>query len=158
MALSLYHLGSRLARSSAARARQKPFSAVFEKKEDALAEHYGAELWKPQPFPVELLAERVRKAWRLIARRRDALDQEIRGGGSADQPPGCVPRCPIALSFIAPEHGEVEDQLAAAGIKVFSIPPHARFDPGNPLSVPEANPECLRVAVRESLEDPRAAR
>ena len=156
VALSLLHhpqfrLGAVVGSASTA---GKPFSAVFEKKEDALAEHYGAELWKPQPFPVELLAERVRSVEEVIDAAALRVDSSSEGGGSDDQPPGRVPRCPIALSFIAPEHGEVEDQLAAAGIKVFSISPHARFDPGNPLSVPEANPECLRVAVRESLEDP----
>ena len=64
--------------------------------------------------------------------------------------------CKAALSFIAPEHGEVEDTLAAAGVKVFSISP-ARFDLANPLSVPEANPEVLREAVARSVEDPRRA-
>jgi len=38
---------------------------------------------------------------------------------------------------------------AAAGIKVFSISPHARFDPRNPLSVPEANPQVLAAAARD---------
>ena len=117
----------------------KPFSAVFEKKEDALVEHYGAELWKPQEFPLELMRERV-----------VSVDEVIERG-----------ECKAALSFIAPEHGEIEDRLAAAGIKVFSISPHARFDPANPLSVPEANPEVLAAAVEEAaalaIIDPPAA-
>ena len=103
----------------------KPFSAVFEKKEEALAEHYGADLWKPMDFPAELMSARV-----------CGVDDVIERG-----------ECRTALSFIAPEHGEIEDRLAAAGIKVFSISPHARFDPSNPLSVPEANPEVLKDAV-----------
>ena len=103
----------------------KPFSAVFEKKEESLAEHYGADLWKPMDFPTELMSARVCSVEDVIERGE----------------------CRTALSFIAPEHGEIEDRLAAAGIKVFSISPHARFDPTNPLSVPEANPEVLKDAV-----------
>jgi aspartate-semialdehyde dehydrogenase len=57
--------------------------------------------------------------------------------------------------------GEIEDRLAAAGIKVFSISPHARFDPANPLSVPEANPQVLAAAVDHAaalgVSDPAAA-
>jgi aspartate-semialdehyde dehydrogenase len=37
---------------------------------------------------------------------------------------------------------------------VFSISPHARFEFRNPLSVPEANPEVLRLAVANSFENP----
>ena len=115
----------------------KPFSAVFE-EEDALVEHYGAELWKPQEFPLGSCARVV------------SVDEVIERG-----------ECKAALSFIAPEHGEIEDRLAAAGIKVFSISPHARFDPANPLSVPEANPEVLAAAVEEAaalaIVDPPAA-
>lgn len=106
----------------------KPFSAVFEKKEEALAEHYGADLWKPMDFPTELMSARVCSVEDVIERGE----------------------CRTALSFIAPEHGEIEDRLAAAGVKVFSISPHARFDPANPLSVPEANPEVLKDAVDEA--------
>ena len=108
----------------------KPFSSVFEKKEEALVEHYGADLWKPQVFPQEFMSVRVSSVEEVIARRE----------------------CRVALSFIAPEHGEIEDALGAAGVKVFSISPHARFDPANPLSVPEANPETLRDAVAESFK------
>ena len=112
----------------------KPFSAVFEKKEEALVEHYGRDLWKPQDFPAELMSARV-----------SSVEEVLELG-----------ECKTALSFIAPEHGEVEDTLAAAGVKVFSISPHARFDLANPLSVPEANPEVLREAVARSVEDPAA--
>ena len=111
----------------------KPFSAVFEKKEEALVEHYGADLWKPQRFPQEFMSVRVSSVEEVIARGE----------------------CRAALSFIAPEHGEIEDALGAAGIKVFSISPHARFDPANPLSVPEANPETLRDAVAASFANKR---
>ena len=107
----------------------KPFSSVFEKKEEALVEHYGADLWKPQAFPQEFMSVRVSSVEEVIAKRE----------------------CRVALSFIAPEHGEIEDALGAAGVKVFSISPHARFDPANPLSVPEANPETLREAVSLSF-------
>lgn len=93
----------------------RPFSAVFEKKENALKEHYGSDLWESQEFPLDLMRERVVSVEEVIERGE----------------------CKTALSFIAPEHGEIEDRLAAAGIKVFSISPHARFDPANPLSVPE---------------------
>ena len=110
----------------------KPFSAVFEKKEEALVEHYGKDLWKPLDFPAELMSARV-----------SSVEEVLELG-----------ECKTALSFIAPEHGEVEDTLAAAGVKVFSISPHARFDLANPLSVPEANPEVLREAVARSVEDP----
>jgi hypothetical protein len=75
----------------------KPFRAVFEKKEDALVEHYGADLWKPQEFPAELMHCVVQSVEDVIA------DGVIK----------------TALSFIAPEHGEIEDALARAGIKVF---------------------------------------
>lgn len=112
----------------------KPFSAVFEKKEEALVEHYGKDLWKPLDFPAELMSARV-----------SSVEEVLELG-----------ECKTALSFIAPEHGEVEDTLAAAGVKVFSISPHARFDLANPLSVPEANPEVLREAVARSVEDPAA--
>ena len=111
----------------------KPFSAVFEKKEEALVEHYGSDLWKPQRFPQEFMSVRVSSVQEVIARGE----------------------CRVALSFIAPEHGEIEDALGAAGIKVFSISPHARFDPANPLSVPEANPETLRDAVAASFANKR---
>ncbi len=110
----------------------KPFSTVFEKKESALVEHYGPDLWKPQVFPQEFLTVRVK-----------SVEEVIDEG-----------ECKIALSFIAPEHGSIEDVLGKAGIKVFSISPHARFDEINPLSVPEANPEVLREAVARSFEHP----
>lgn len=117
----------------------KPFSTVFEKKEEALVEHYGEDLWKPLEFPAELARWQVESVESVIARGH----------------------CRTALSFIAPEHGEIEDRLAAAGIKVFSISPHARFDPANPLSVPEANPEVLAAAVDAAATlraaDPAAA-
>ena len=112
----------------------KPFSAVFEKKEEALVEHYGADLWKPQQFPQEFMSVRV-----------SSVEEVLKRG-----------ECRVALSFIAPEHGEIEDALGAAGVKVFSISPHARFDPANPLSVPEANPETLRDAVAASFADKRS--
>ena len=117
----------------------KPFSTVFEKKEASLVEHYGADLWRAQEFPMDLMRERVVSVEEVIERGE----------------------CKTALSFIAPEHGEIEDRLAAAGIKVFSISPHARFDPANPLSVPEANPEVLAAAVEDAatlaVTDPAAA-
>ena len=48
----------------------KPFSAVFEKKEESLAEHYGADLWKPMDFPTELMSARgVQRRGRHRARR-----------------------------------------------------------------------------------------
>ena len=49
---------------------------------------------------------------------------------------------------------EFDPELGARGIKVFSISPHARFEFRNPLSVPEANPEVLRLAVANSFENP----
>ena len=52
----------------------KPFSAVFEKKEEALAEHYGADLWK-RWFP------------RGSVRRVCGVDGIIERGE-------CAPRCP----------------------------------------------------------------
>ena len=92
---------------------------------DAYDAKYGADLWKPMDFPAELMSARV-----------CGVDDVIERG-----------ECRTALSFIAPDHGEIEDRLAAAGIKVFSISPHARFVTSNPLSVPEANPEVLKDAV-----------
>ena len=88
------------------------------------------------------------------------VDSSSEGGGSDDQPPGRVPRCPIALSFIAPEHGEVEDQLAAAGIKVFSISPHARFDPLRPLAMlsPERNASSTDWRREGGSKPPEGAR
>ena len=60
----------------------KPFSAVFEKKEESLAEHYGPDLWKPMDFPTELMSARVCSVEDVIERGE----------------------CRTALSFIAPEH------------------------------------------------------
>lgn len=51
------------------------------------------------------------------------------------------------VSAIAPRLGKIEDQLQAAGFVVFSISPHARQLPENPLIVPEANGDMLLSAI-----------
>ena len=107
--------------------------AGFEKKEGR-SSSTTARTWKPQQFPQEFMSVRV-----------SSVEEVLKRG-----------ECRVALSFIAPEHGEIEDALGAAGVKVFSISPHARFDPANPLSVPEANPETLRDAVAASFADKRS--
>ena len=58
------------------------------------------------------------------------------------------------ISAIAPSLGHIEDALQAAGIAVFSISPHARQIPRNPLIVPEANgDELLHAIATAAAED-----
>ena len=58
------------------------------------------------------------------------------------------------VSAIAPSLGHIEDALQAAGIAVFSISPHARQVPRNPLIIPEANgDELLHAIATAAAED-----
>ncbi|KAJ8610824.1 hypothetical protein CTAYLR_006470 [Chrysophaeum taylorii] len=94
----------------------KPLAEVWRAKEAALEAHYGRNLWKAAPCPDVLDGIRVASVEDLIASR-----------------------CAIAVSAVAPALGHVEEALQAAGVAVFSMSPHARDDPRNPLVVPEVN-------------------
>ena len=79
----------------------RPYSAVFEKKEESLLEHYGSDLWTALEFPAELSSVKV-----------ESVEDVIAAG-----------TCRMALSFIAPEHGEIEDRLAV-GTRRYCPPRH----------------------------------
>jgi len=98
----------------------KLFKDVWLQKEQDLVDHYGADFWKPIPFPDEL--EHVR-----VASLADLLASD----------------CREVVSCIAARYGEIEDELLREGVRVYSISPHARFDASNPLCIPEVNGEVL---------------
>ena len=113
--------------------------AVWEAKEAELARHYGAHVWAPLAFP-------------------EALDGVVVQDAQALEAAG--PRaCPYVVSCIAPRLGHIEDALQAAGFVVFSISPHAREVPANPLCVPEANGGALlRSLARHAAATARRSR
>eukprot|EP00041_Stephanoeca_diplocostata_P007450 m.105936 g.105936 ORF g.105936 m.105936 type:complete len:419 (+) comp16883_c0_seq1:318-1574(+) len=104
----------------------KPFKDVWIDKEGALEKHYGDSLWTAAPWPEGL--EDV-----LVSSTEDLLATSSDGH--------------YVVSAIAPRLGKIEDQLQAAGFVVFSISPHARQLPENPLIVPEANGDMLLSAI-----------
>jgi aspartate-semialdehyde dehydrogenase len=56
------------------------------------------------------------------------------------------------VSAIAPRFGKIEDDLQAKKVKVFSISPHARTHPENPLVVPEANGEAMMQSLWHNMD------
>eukprot|EP00929_Paragymnodinium_shiwhaense_P008032 TRINITY_DN111959_c0_g1_i1.p1 TRINITY_DN111959_c0_g1~~TRINITY_DN111959_c0_g1_i1.p1 ORF type:complete len:517 (+),score=125.75 TRINITY_DN111959_c0_g1_i1:115-1665(+) len=105
----------------------RPFEEVWKAKEKALVDHYGSDLWKPQPFPEGLSGVTVQSQEEL-----EASD------------------CRYVVSAVAPRLGHIEDSLQEKGFVVFSISPHARTLPENPLVVPEANGDTLLNALLEN--------
>jgi len=97
------------------------YRQIWEKKESALQAHYGPHLWKPRPFPEPLAP------WR-VATFDELLASNIQ----------------FVFSSIPERAGHLEDRLLDAGRTVFSNSSHGRFDPANPLVVPEANLTALQ--------------
>lgn len=102
---------------------------VWEEKEAALSKNYGETIWKPLEFP-EGLSD-------VVVQSQEQLEAS---------------NCRYVVSCIAPRFGNIEDELQAKGFGVFSISPHARTDPKNPLVVPEANQETMMEAMIKNLE------
>jgi len=107
----------------------KKFRTVWEEKEAALANHYGGNLWIPQHFPDELND--------VVVQSQEELEES---------------KCRYVVSAIAPRFGKIEDDLQAKGFKVFSISPHARTHPENPLVVPEANGEAMMQSLWHNMD------
>ncbi|EGB06105.1 hypothetical protein AURANDRAFT_12664, partial [Aureococcus anophagefferens] len=94
-------------------------------------DHYGAALWEAVPCPPGLREITV-----------SSTEELMRSGVK------------YVVSAIAPSLGHIEDALQAAGIAVFSISPHARQVPRNPLIIPEANgDELLHAIATAAAED-----
>ena len=109
------------------------YKDVWERKEAALVENYGSQLWTAMEFPAALNDLRVSSLEQLLASE-----------------------CKMAVSCVAPEVGYVEDLLVSNGLKVFSISPYKRMDN---LMVLEVNPEQLVAnIVRQSEMEPAASR
>ncbi|KAH8054721.1 aspartate-semialdehyde dehydrogenase [Aureococcus anophagefferens] len=102
----------------------KSLADVWIQKEKALQDHYGAALWEAVPCPPGLREITV-----------SSTEELMRSGVK------------YVVSAIAPSLGHIEDALQAAGIAVFSISPHARQVPRNPLIIPEANGDELLHAI-----------
>ena len=103
---------------------------VWRTKERALEAHYGTQIWAAQPCPACLDGVKVSSV-------EDLLRSNVT----------------YVISAIAPSLGHIEDALQKAGLAVFSISPHARQVPRNPLVVPEANGDALLHAIAHSIED-----
>jgi len=110
----------------------KMLRTVWEDKETALAENYGEALWKPLDFP-EGLSD-------VVVQSQAELESST---------------CRYVVSCIAPRFGNIEDELQAKGFGVFSISPHARTQPQNPLVVPEANHEAMMQSILTNWESSR---
>ncbi|KAK7250351.1 aspartate-semialdehyde dehydrogenase [Aureococcus anophagefferens] len=109
----------------------KSLADVWIQKEKALQDHYGAALWEAVPCPPGLREITV-----------SSTEELMRSGVK------------YVVSAIAPSLGHIEDALQAAGIAVFSISPHARQVPRNPLIIPEANgDELLHAIATAAAED-----
>ena len=109
----------------------KSLADVWIQKERALQDHYGAALWEAVPCPPGLREITV-----------SSTEELMRSGVK------------YVVSAIAPSLGHIEDALQAAGIAVFSISPHARQVPRNPLIIPEANgDELLHAIATAAAED-----
>ncbi|HEX8149374.1 MAG TPA: Asd/ArgC dimerization domain-containing protein [Pyrinomonadaceae bacterium] len=93
------------------------YGQVWERKEAAMREHYGADFWQPRPCP-----ERLRDFH--VGAFRELLHPSSPG---------------IVFSAIPPEFCELEEQLLAAGKTIFSNSPCGRFEEANPLVVTEVN-------------------
>ncbi|KAH8047740.1 aspartate-semialdehyde dehydrogenase [Aureococcus anophagefferens] len=100
----------------------KSLADVWIQKEKALQDHYGAALWEAVPCPPGLREITV-----------SSTEELMRGV-----------KCVVSDRAVA---GHIEDALQAAGIAVFSISPHARQVPRNPLIIPEANGDELLHAI-----------
>ncbi|WP_394829361.1 Asd/ArgC dimerization domain-containing protein [Pendulispora albinea] len=92
------------------------YGAVWERKEEALARHYGLDTWTIDPCPA-LLADRRVDTFERLAQ----ADIEV------------------VFSSIPERAGELEDTLLAHNRRVFSNSPHGRFESNNPLVVTEIN-------------------
>ena len=109
----------------------KSLGEVWIQKERALEAHYGAALWSALPCPPGLHDI-------VVSSTEDLLKSGVK----------------YVVSAIAPSLGHIEDALQAAGIAVFSISPHARQVPRNPLIIPEANgDELLHAIATAAAED-----
>lgn len=93
-----------------------PYRLVWEKKERILQDHYGAHLWKPQPFPDALEGA-------TIAPFEDLLNSNI----------------DIVFSSLPERAGIFEAKLLDSGKTVFSNSPYRRFDEDATLAVTEVN-------------------
>lgn len=115
----------------------KMLRKVWEEKEAALAKNYGESIWKPLEFPEGLNT--------VVVQSQEELERSS---------------CRYVVSCIAPRFGKIEDELQAKGFGVFSISPHARTRPENPLIVPEANHEAMiqTLLARQTLENVESAR
>mmetsp|Transcript_29178 Transcript_29178/g.87233 ORF Transcript_29178/g.87233 Transcript_29178/m.87233 type:complete len:603 (+) Transcript_29178:309-2117(+) len=123
----LYSLGPVLGSSATV---GKPLTDVWKAKEQALQDHYGEALWKAVPCPPCLDGI-------IVSSTEDLMKAKVK----------------YVVSAIAPSLGHIEDALQAAGIAVFSISPHARQVPRNPLIVPEANGDNLLHAIAQAASD-----
>jgi len=115
----------------------RPFHDVWIEKESTLVNHYGMDLWTPEPYPKKLADLRVSSLKQLLAWGHGS------GEGKGENENYDVandteysPKFKYAISCVAPAVGFVEDELVAAGFKVFSISPYKR---GQNLCVLEAN-------------------
>lgn len=129
----------------------KPLAEVWQQKESALEQHYGADIWTAASCPPSLVDVKVSSVEELLAAAEPGND--VMPGGQAVR---------HVISAIAPALGAVEDAVQAAGMAVFSISPHARQVPRNPLVVPEANGGVLltcmtRYAEEQAVEEAAAA-
>lgn len=99
------------------------YAEVWEQKEAALVAHYGDCAWRPRPCPPWLDEVRVGTFDDLLA---SAVD--------------------IIFSSVPENAGEYEQALLDAGFLIFSNSPFGRFDPRNPLVVPEVNRGVVTTA------------
>jgi aspartate-semialdehyde dehydrogenase len=98
-----------------------PFQRIWEKKEQELVQHYGADFWQPMPFPPRLRDYIVEDFQTMVQR------------GNND----------VILSALPLRAGDMEDELLRNGQVVFSASPYRRFDDDVKLIVCEANGHLL---------------
>jgi len=103
-----------------------PMEKIWKKKEAELVQHYGAEFWKPMPFP-PALRDYVVEDFPTMLRKKDD---------------------DVVLSAVPLRSGDMEDALLEKGISVFSASPYRRFDDDVKLIVCEANGHLLNATDR----------
>ncbi len=98
------------------RSVQGTYRESWDRKELSNQDYYGECSWKRRTFPAGLEPHTVQSLDDLIKTEVD-----------------------LVLSAIPGEQGKIEQDLADAGNTLFSNSPYGRFEPENPLIIPEIN-------------------
>ncbi|MGH9968606.1 MAG: aspartate-semialdehyde dehydrogenase [Pyrinomonadaceae bacterium] len=98
------------------RSVQGSYLEAWDRKELSNQDYYGENFWKPRPFPAGLES-------RTVQSLDDLMKSEV----------------DLVFSAIPEQQGKIEQDLADAGNTLFSNSPYGRFEPHNPLIIPEIN-------------------